>query len=137
MPILLALVSIGQCQNPIMVIGGFNQDQGELSDVEIVDVSDNETFCFKPKPYPVSIHGGSGEVLDGKITVCGGFSEKLATFPNCHTYDTIADDWVELRGGSMIQNRLNPGSVLLEQGWWFSGKDKPNFKLYYRRMDKH
>ena len=90
--------------------------------MEIVDpFSPEQPFCFKPAPYPMSIQGSFGQVINDQILVCGGYSEQSGEASSkCFSYDVINDEWIE-ESFSMIQNRMDPGAVLLDDGgWWFS-----------------
>ena len=106
-----------------MVLGGYNSIGGELSDVEIVDLSSSEPFCFKPASYPAPVLGAFAEVISDQVTVCGGHSEETGlSNSGCFEYNTISDEWVE-KSARMIEHRFQPGAVLVEGGdWWFTGK---------------
>ena len=77
-----------------MSIGGFNSASSSLSDVEIVDLDDPAQFCFKPANFPTTIEQTAAEVIEGRVWVCGGYTNFNPT-EKCYSYDVINDLWDE------------------------------------------
>lgn len=81
---------------PLVVATGFDMD-GSVSDVELVPLSpDDIILCSKPADFPFEIRGAAAELVDGKITICGG--GYFLVFTNeCHQYEPDSNVWVLVR----------------------------------------
>ena len=58
-----------------MIVGGENDDNKYLDDVEVVAISSASSVpipCFSPSPVPEGTSGMAGTFINGAPLVCGG-----------------------------------------------------------------
>ena len=103
-----------------MVIGGYNDD-GRLSDVEMIAPFQQTSHCVDPQDLPQKSEKMVGEVINTVPMVCGGYVDSSVYSNKCFGYDNNV--WT-----SRIQlqhPRGYAGSILLPNAsgtqWWVSG----------------
>jgi len=81
----------------LMVLGGIDADGNVLSDVEIVDLSDEDNVptCFKPLDLPVPLFSAVGAYVNGGIYVCGGTDDLGDVQDACFFYSKELDVWID------------------------------------------
>ena len=106
-----------------MVVGGYNFDNEDLDDAEIVGL-DGASACMKPNEYPTKSQGMVGTFVDGMALFCGGDPYTS----DCFAYDFENEIW--LPKGSMGSPRGYAGAVMLNDShWWITGGSE-SFRRY-------
>ena len=66
-----------------MVVGGENDAQANLADVEVIDLNSPIVIpCYKPNNIPIATQGLVGTFINGLPIVCGGRHTN-----NCYGYE--------------------------------------------------
>jgi len=109
----------------VLLIGG-------SYDPPIAEVVDLSTGISCPiKDYPEDLKDATGAFIDGKPTVCGGFSNKR----ECYSYNVGNDDWDVFP--STIMGRHNQASSVLSDGRWLitGGGSLPDNQMTFEIYD--
>ena len=113
-------------QYRIMIIGGVDGNLQRLDDVEMIDPSQADSNCVKPKSFPYDVHEMVSETYNGNSLVCGGLGEENLPTTECYQY--VNDQWV---GGPdrLTFFRYRSSSVRLNDGRiWITGGDGDNME---------
>ena len=65
----------------------------EATVIEVFDIERPGTPCFSPAPFPAAKAGTAAAFIDGRVVVCGGFTDDITT-RRCHEYDAANDAWL-------------------------------------------
>ena len=95
----VATVTNAAGQSVVYAIGGLTPTGGPSAKVTAYNVATN-TWTFR-RPLPQALAGSSGTgVIDGKIYVSGGYSDRGGDFPgtSLYMYDPAANTWTQKSG---------------------------------------
>ena len=105
-----------------MIATGFSSDDGINS--EIIDVEDSNFICTNIAPFPVSLDGASGGLMNGeKPFICGGRAYDDWTFSHDCFQLTEAGSWVTDQSATLTTGRslAGIGTVVLNNNLVISG----------------
>ena len=93
-----------------MVVGG----NGALYDVEVLNLADDSSECFKPKNCPLARYS-VGTFLNGRAMVCEEYQDKY-----CAVYDEIQDKWTNITATNRLRSNAE-GILLTDDLFWILG----------------
>ena len=115
----------------LLVIGGYEDGRGYISDVEKVDPNKISSKCTKPMQYPTVIYGPTAQAFpDQFVLSCGGSSSK-----SCYEYNPIHLNWSYAT--DMIKARSHSSSVLLNDNemWVVGSTNFQTTEIYDRKTN--
>ncbi len=108
----------------VVVIGGVNDANGRLNDVEVLDIEeDGSGSCDRLPDYPMEMFGATGAFLpsEGVIKVCGGYGGGVRFLDLCYDYNPVVGGWLEAE--PMIGRRGFSSSSVIREEWFVTAGD--------------
>ena len=103
----------------IMVIGGVVDDSPSteyLDSVEVLDFSSDSPDCGSVANYPLAVTFSTGDLVDGRPRVCGGYDGTAVT-NMCYEYITESNQWQDV--APMQTPRYVHKSSKVDSATWF------------------
>ena len=119
----------------LLVIGGYEDGRGYISDVEKVDPNKISSKCKKPMQYPTVIYGPTAQAFpDQSVLSCGG-SDVHGKHKSCYEYNPIHLNWSYAT--DMIKARSHSSSVLLNDNemWVVGSTNCQSTEIYDRKTN--
>ncbi len=98
-----------------MVIGGYNEPDGALSSVEVIDLENPANNCDRIRDYPIKDNLMTVGFINGLVKSCGSAYDTN----ECYDYDPATNLWVQ--SDSMLYPRDSPRSSFIDSVWLVSG----------------
>ncbi len=99
----------------MIVIGGYNSEDGNLNSVEVIDLENTTNNCNMIADYPVEDSGMTVGLIDGLIKSCGSVDDT----DDCYDYNPTTNSWIT--SVSLNNARYDPGSSFIDGIWLVSG----------------
>ncbi len=100
----------------MIVIGGSNSE-GELSDVEVIDLENPYSTCSLIPDYPNDDGGMVVGFFNWTIKACGNIDD----IDSCYDYDPSTNSWTT--SASLLYPRRVPKASFIDGTWLVSGDD--------------
>jgi len=94
----------------LLIVGGIHAPPS----AEVVNLATKQRCPIKK--YPLNLEWGTGALVDGKPTTCGGFDAKR----DCYVYNIDANAWNEI-DSTIIGREFQTSSVLDDGRWIITG----------------
>ena len=91
---------------------------GILDNTELIDLSGD---CTSTLPnYPAKYAAGTGQFIDGKVVICGGYNYQGLRTSDCYQLSKGSSSFVKL-SPSMQVNRYRAKSIITQGRLWITG----------------
>ena len=131
----------------LVVVGGYNDEEGYGNWVEIVNIDGIPYDCDEPEPYPIQTEGSIGGIVNNQLMVCGG----RITLNSCYRLNPNTGKWKKapdmLQGreyaayseipqnkGLFVMGSLDTTTEILKNGKWAYGPSLPTGQVSHYHL---